>query len=47
MSIPPDVSKVLLPQDDLNVVDLVDFTIYKCTKSAPDLLQVVNYMQKK
>ena len=38
MSIPPDISKVLLPQDDLNVVDLVDFTISKGTKSAPDLL---------
>ena len=38
MSIPPDISKVLLSQDDLNVVDLVDFTISKGTKSAPDLL---------
>ena len=38
MSIPSDISKVLLPQDDLNVVDLVDFTISKGTKSAPDLL---------
>ena len=39
MSIPPGISVVLLPRDDLNVIDLVDFTISSIgTKSAPDLL---------
>ena len=35
MSIPPGISEVLLPRDDLNVVDL---TLSIGTKSAPDLL---------
>ena len=37
MGIPSGISEVLLPQDDLNVVDLIDFAIPQ-GKHAPDLL---------
>ena len=37
MGIPQGISEVLLPQDDLNVVDLIDFAI-PVGKNAPDLL---------
>ena len=43
MSIPLGISKILLPQDDLNVIDLVNFAISTGstdTKSAPNLLDI-------
>jgi hypothetical protein len=43
MSIPLGISEILLPQDDLNVVDLVDFLIPTMLgKHAPDLLALDN-----
>ena len=41
MGIPPGISEILLPQDDLNVVDLVDFAI-PIGKHTPDLLALDN-----
>jgi hypothetical protein len=35
MGIPPGISEVLLPQDDLNVVELVNFSLLSTGKSSP------------
>jgi len=37
MGIPPGISEVLLPQDDLNVLDFIDFVI-PLGEHTPDLL---------
>jgi hypothetical protein len=37
MGIPPEISEVLLPQDDLNVVELLNFSV-TVGKSSPALL---------
>ena len=37
MGIPPGISEVLLPQDDLNVVELINFSV-SIPKSCPSLL---------
>ena len=37
MDIPPGISEVLLPQDNLNVVDFIDFMI-PLGEHTPDLL---------
>jgi len=41
MGIPPGISEILLPQDNLNVVDLIDFAI-PLGKHGPDLLALDN-----